>query len=414
VVRYTKLPALLLVGLLVSSCGSGSGRAVPANPAQTNNQLGQQQLRVPSAKNDLTPPYVRGETVRHYFDRVVKKIPDQDVDANIEASIVGNDRAVIRSVMLSEPQWARENVIFVDKTGHVYANKAKLIATTSIARPVPGTNDFVDQHGRRFAGPPVTEKPRASTSSAGRRPLYGTPSPTTNSGPYRRMYSDPGIWYAGGLHTIIPSGATNSNSEGPYSDTGFVYSGGWSSSGADSADGGLQYSASRGVSNAFISVRSTNLGIITDLGQDYAPDVDLEADFAIGNGSCYQDSSCRYNAANLTTFVWGTFAYGQGFGGRTIAVQPSNIGDWTANGTVLKDMVSIGQDINSQPDGVFHDGYSFGPIAIDYCGWEGQGFNYCYPSAPQAYHPQTVYPSMVSLLDYPNYDEGVDIAIPTQ
>jgi len=356
--------------------------------------------------------YVRGEHVEHYFNRVARKIADSEVDANIDSDIVGEERATIRWVMLHEPLWARESVIFVDRAGRIYANKRRLIATTRIARPVPGAvNTFVDQTGHRFAGPVVTAKP-GRTALGERHPEFGTPSATTNTGPYRRMYSDPGVWYSGGLHAFIPSGATNATSEGPNGDTGFVYSGGWSSSGDDQVDAGLQYSAARNVSNLFMKLASSGEGVVTDLGADFRADSDVEADFIIGTGGCINTPpNCSFQSPFLTAFAWGAFLSG-GFGGRSISMVPANMNDWTASGVVLKDMVSIGQNQNTQPDGVFHDGYVFANIPVDYCGWSGPTFNVCYHSDRTGYHGQVVYPSMIQIFPGTTYDELVGITIP--
>jgi hypothetical protein len=85
--------------------------------------------------------------------------------------------------------------------------------------------------------------------------------------------------------------------------------------------------------------------------------------------------------------TWGTWTSG-GYGGTTIVQQPANIYDWLANGTVVKDMVSIAQS-HPPAGGVAYDGYEFGYIAVDWCGFEAAANNvYCYPSEPSAYHFQ--------------------------
>jgi hypothetical protein len=405
---------------LGSASGCAGGGAGALSPKAQGSRDTQQAKPMPVVSNQRAPRYLHGETVEHYFDRVARKIEDKDVDANIDASIVGHDRDVIRSYMLSLPKWAREHVTYVDKDGRVYANRQSSVSALHIGHLVAGTtNTYVDQNGAPYSVPPLTEKPESAARAphGSRAPLYGTPPATTSTGPYRRAYSDPSIWYAGGLHTIVPVGATSSSSEGPNGDTGYVYSGGWSSSGSDQVDAGIQYSASRGVLNLYYRDAFNYNGnrggyAVTDLSVDYAPAVDLEVDFIIGNSGCTQ--SCVGDPNNLTTFVWGDYAYNQGYGGTTLGFAPQSLSDWKSSSTVLKAMVSIAQNSNSQPDGVFHDGYSFGVIAIDYCGWSGQGFNYCYqPGYQSAYHFQSVPASMVSSLYYQYYDEGVDIQIPT-
>lgn len=242
------------------------------------------------ARTDVAPPRFPWETSRQYLTRVVPPITDDQIDSHIDASITGQDRSIIKNVMRSIPTYARENVIYVDQAGHIFANRRSLIATTVLSKPAPGqTGTFVEPSGTQIAVPTFGSKPGSSArslDSVSRRPMYGTPPETLDKGPYRRVYSDPGTWYGGGMHAAFaPNAATLNGSTtydvGPYQDAGYIYSGGWSTSGNDAADAGLLYSAARNVANAFISVYS-NPGEITSNAHNYAPNYDDEIDFIIG------------------------------------------------------------------------------------------------------------------------------------
>lgn len=286
--------------------------------------------------------------------------------------------------MMSEPEYKRENVIFLDKGGHLFANHRALASATKILKPVPGVQGMLTDGTRMVVAPPTSEKPNSNyrDPSSLRSTKYGTPSSTTTTGPYRRIYSDPGQWWDADMHASFASPATNSASEGPYGDTGFIYSGGWSSSGADSADAGLQYSAARNVADLFLVDRSIGgAEIINDL-HEFGPDTDIEIAFSIGAGQqpCYR--ACN-DPANLQAYAFGSWV-GGGYGGVTIAIQPTNINDWAAYGTVLKHMVSIGQ--SNPPDGVAKDGYTFGFVNLGCISFAGPGFNLCWTPTQGAGH----------------------------
>lgn len=381
--RPTRIAFTLIAATLTGCAGSSIGGGHSSVPQQVQHTGSRGRLSVPAHIRGAAPPRLPGENVRRYLERVATKIQDSDVDSHIDSDVVGQDRSVIKSVMLSEPQYARENVVFVDQSGRIYSNHRAMAAATHIAKPVPGQPALLtDESGHTFAAPPATEKPRATGGSSGTRsPLYGQPPATTSTGPYRRVYSDPETWWSGGMHVVFPNPATNDNSVGPYGDIGYMYSGGFSSSGADGADAGLQYSAARNVADVFISVASTHLGQVYNTYREFPPNTDVEVDFIIGNGGC--TTNCQFNSANLTSFNWGSWV-GGGFGGVTIAVQPSNISDWTSYGVVLKDMITIGQ--SNPPGGVGYDGYAFGYIEADYCGWDGPNYNLCLANGQGAGH----------------------------
>lgn len=406
-----KKDVTLLVVIAASLVACSGGGTVPLDARGSATTA----LQAPLIEM-MVPPHLPGESVNEYLSRVVPKIKDADVDSHIDPGITGADRTTIKNVMLGLPDFARDNVIFVDRNSHIYANRKWLIDTTSIAAPVPGkAGVFRNAEGIEFAGPPVTEKPGLRHTASNVRPMYGTPPAFTTTGPYRRVYSDPGTWTAGGMHAAFANPATNYNTVGPYGDIGYIYTGGWSSSGYDSADAGLQYSAARNVADAFMNLQSSGVGQVTSNAHEFPPNTDVEVDFLIGCNSCTVGSG---GGPYLATFDWGAWTTG-GYGGVTIAEDPANLADWTGNGVVLKAMVSLGQSgVSGFPNGVANDGYAFGYIAVDYCGWEGPNFNVCYspPSYTSGYHLEQHVPDQNTVQSFvgltPGYYEDVDIVMP--
>jgi hypothetical protein len=136
--------------------------------------------------------------------------------------------------MLEEPKALRENVVYVSRDGNIYANRASLKAGTHIRRRIPGMNAVADESGKIYPVPPFLPKPTVFPHPTGqsksrivsmsqavplqqeRRLQYADPPPTTSTGPYYRIYSDPGTYTAGLMYAIVPCNATSSSSQGPY------------------------------------------------------------------------------------------------------------------------------------------------------------------------------------------------------
>jgi len=82
-------------------------------------------------------------------------------------------------------------------------------------------------------------------------------------------------------------------------------------------------------------------------------------------------------------------------------------------------MITIGQTASSVQDegGVGFDGYAFGEIAADYCGWQGPTINICSrdPGAASHFFSQQVPDAnIVQVLPGGNgYDEDVSIILPS-
>ncbi len=277
-----------------------------------------------------------------------ESIADADVDKYIDSSISATDRKVIRAVMLDQPKTMRKNVIYVDKSGHIYSNRNALAASTILRKPVPGQNAVYDEAGRVIPLPPHGPKPKTVAASGKvRHPSYSDPPAVTSTGPYRRIYSDPGYTYEF-AQISLPCNATSVdgsvvNYQGPAGDTGNIYGGGWSDSGNDTADGGFQYSSSRNAYDVYMVLDSTHQGQI--FNHNLSPQCGQTAflSFYITSGSVNTN-------VNLN---------GQNYYPLTIAEQAANQADWYGPGDVLKYMVSIAQ-LPGTVDGVAHDGYEFG------------------------------------------------------
>lgn len=224
-------PALVLVGL--ASC---SEKSYP------NVVTGYANVSAPVIPREVIP----------------SPISDAAVESHIDTTMPAADRDVIKNIMLHIPQIARANVIYFSQNGKVYANHAALKREVELLRPAQGlVSTYVGRDGKLLAGPPALPKPREIADGLTHR-MYMNPPPVTTTGPYRRLYSDGAFHYTYASASIAPRSCplTPTATQGAAGDTGYIYSGGWSGSGRDTADGGFQYSAAHDVFNLFIKVAS--------------------------------------------------------------------------------------------------------------------------------------------------------------
>jgi hypothetical protein len=327
-------PFVISMLLSVTACSHTSSERSALPPVDRSTLASApQQLRSLAATSSLMP---------------TESIADVDVDKHIDSDISVADRKIIRAVMLDQPTTMRKNVIYVDKAGHIYSNRSALAASTILRKLIPGTNAVYDEAGRVTPLPPHSVKPKTITLSGGKRtPSYSDPPATTSTGPYRRIYSDPGYTYEF-AQVSLPCNATSVdgsvvNYQGPAGDTGNIYAGGWSNSGNDTADAGFQYSASRNAYDVYMVLSSTGQGQI--FNHNLSPQCGQTAflSFYVTSGSVNTNVSLN----------------GQNYYPLTLAEQASNQSDWYGPGDVLKYMVSIAQ-LSGPVGGVAHDGYEFG------------------------------------------------------
>ena len=128
-------------------------------------------------------------------------IDNADVEKHIDTGMSSKERDVIRNVMLHLPPAARENVIYFERDGSVYANHAGLRREVETGRRADESfSSFVTREGRLIAMPAYLPKPPDELAGS-QRPMFMNPSPSAGTGPYRRLYSE------GGFVTPMPAQA---------------------------------------------------------------------------------------------------------------------------------------------------------------------------------------------------------------
>lgn len=121
-----------------------------------------------------------------------------EVDSSIyiDFSIQEKEKQIIYDVMKILPASDRENVIYFDEEGTIYANKPELMENWTRYEKAEG-NTYQDQNGNTIAGPMdgiQSSKPISIQSY----------TCTGTQGPYRRVYSKSGYaWYGGNAY--LPS-----------------------------------------------------------------------------------------------------------------------------------------------------------------------------------------------------------------
>ena len=346
--RVAALAILLSwTAFLTQGCGRTHGAAAvlpSANRGVSGATVAAVPLSGPSLKDQLPP------------------VADDQIDANIDAALPADERNVMRETMRRMPANLRSNVVYVDKTGRIYANRLSLKQGTHLRKRDKGF--FIDERGQRYAAPPLQPRPslsgrrahaagssRASrsarTAASGRRTQEYDPPQTTNSGPYWRFLpAYPGYTMAE-FGVTVPHYATTYNSVGPYGDIGYVYSGGWNEDGSDSVDAGFQYSAARDVMNLFLSSSASGLGQVYNNSMN----------FVVGRES---GVLFHFDGTNLYSTGYGYNEFNQVIG-LSVVEQPMDGRSWASGQDVVKYMVSLGQGpVPIDDPGFYLDGYSFG------------------------------------------------------
>ncbi|MVP01337.1 hypothetical protein EDM21_17715 [Paenibacillus sp. N10] len=165
----------------------------------------------------------------------------KDLEGDIAAGIAGSERQLMLDVMKNIPEEERENVIYIDDNGQVYANKPEL--KDVFVKTDPSADHTVTVNGgEKFTLLNESTKVRQQAAPSAITPLAGYACGNAG-GPYRRVFSQPGYsWWSGKVY--LPSSTnnevyvnnTNSN------DTPYIYTGGHASNGASEVDAGFQYS----------------------------------------------------------------------------------------------------------------------------------------------------------------------------
>lgn len=286
----------------------------------------------------------------------VPKILDTAIDANIDVSITGAARQTLRDTMKGLRQTDRQNVVILMRDGSLLANHTSLLAHAARATLVAGTtNRFTDRRGHLFIAAPFDKSiafaPRAMAVAfapeyAGRSSALGPllaaspPDASGTTGPYRRVYSNPGFSFAEGMVSLS---CGNSNLQpGPQSaETGYVYAGGFSD-GGDQVDAGLQYSAFSGNYSMYLSrLHSTGPPMTAD---EFNCGQNVQVAFYV---SSYQNQPVLNivgtfnNQPNYSyTFTDGTVTNADGWA-------------WNGGQNIMKRMTTIAQDVQTLNDGSF-------------------------------------------------------------
>jgi hypothetical protein len=162
-------------------------------------------------------------------------------DIYIDPSITGKERVIIAEVMAHIPRDERENVIYIDESGNVYANRQELKNEMNQYKHRK-ENIYVDKSGKEVVIPEFQSKPKESTTKGIGILTASEPSCTGGTGPYRRVHSKTGyswmssyVHLSGGLAEIEMKNVSSG-------DTGHIYAGGWSNSNT-AVDAGFQYSS---------------------------------------------------------------------------------------------------------------------------------------------------------------------------
>lgn len=316
-------------------------------------------------------------------------IEDAQIDAYISPTLSPQDRATMHRIMLMLRKTDRRNVIFVDNKGRALANDPALIGYFDhfVAVSKGTTRDLVDAAGHHRVGPPVTARPTVfdglehdlippgtkAKSSTGRRPQFGTPSDNGGSGPYRRVYSQPGYSYsAATVHLQCrPGQFPTLKSDGSQADAGFIYLGGWGVTGYSAVDAGFQHSSYEDSStndNYALFVAENSNPISPSLG---TADSGTYNEFQ-SRLTCNQDVNLLFYIPDPGYVTAVTSGQIVGGGTQTVSAvlllkDSTAANDWPqdgggSNGVVLKRMTTIGQTdpVNGGAADNLADGSYFG------------------------------------------------------
>ncbi len=254
---------------------------------------------------------------------------DQQPDLYISNAIQGSERQVMENVISTLPVEDRENVIYVNKEGDVYANKPELKDDIELLTTVKN-NVYQNSEGEKFVFPQLEPRPVVTKDTYFSINKVSAPSTcqTDGTGPYRRVYSNTGYsWISMKVH--LPS-ETEIQDSGPNSstgDTGYIYTGGWGGDQSQAVDAGMQHNtASRNWSGAIRVSGQLPLNMTTR----YQPNQDIQMKFYV-------------NANNQVTLVVTGILVDGTKNSQTVT---ADVQGFTTNGSsnILKRITSIGQN----------------------------------------------------------------------
>jgi Tfp pilus assembly protein PilZ len=250
-------------------------------------------------------------------------LDSNDTEMYIDPSITGEERATIAEVMKHIPPDERENVIYIDHFGKIFANKPELKEEIYKLEHVKD-NIYLDKSGNEFVAPTPKRSKKESVAIL----FASEPNCSGGSGPYRRVHSKLGYsWMSS--YVYLPGGTEIEMKNVTSGDTGHIYSGG-NSNDNTAVDAGFQYSQTYDNWAPFIHTH----------GKYYNTDVR----FKVG-----QDAFLKFYVpqdGQVALYVAGYATDGSKVS-RTIAAASSG---WTSNGTGnnLKRLTTIAQKVDSE------------------------------------------------------------------
>ena len=149
----------------------------------------------PSSQRVIGAPFTRSEeSIRAESDgkALIQNRPtisDDQIAANVDASLSPDAKKIITDLMYHLPTYGRDNVLLFTLDGRVLSNHTALAAAAKSYK-IEGVT-YTDADGRIHAVPAFEQKPNATTRMPpGLRPLFGTPpSDSGNTGAFRRLYT---------------------------------------------------------------------------------------------------------------------------------------------------------------------------------------------------------------------------------
>lgn len=179
----------------------------------------------------------------------------------------------------------------------------------------------------------------ASLRLLGQQIAASPPDASGVTGPYRRVYSNPGFSFAEGMFTL-PCGDTNLQPGPQSAETGYVYTGGFSD-GGDQIDAGLQYSAYSGNYSMYMSRLNANGPPMT--ADEFNCGQNVQVAFYV--------SSAGQPVLNVEGTFNGQPNYSYTFTDGTVT--PADGWSWNGGQMIMKRMTSIAQDVQTFTDGSF-------------------------------------------------------------
>ena len=263
-----------------------------------------------------------------------------DMDAYIDSAIQGEERAVMREVLSNLAPEDRENVTYVDGSGHTYVNRLELkTASTIYKESGEDKNILVSAEGERITAPPSLERPDVGEISA---ETYTPSCSRVGTGAYWRsftvglknyVYQEATIFFPKSVGDFTKIGIGNTG------DVPYVYLGGWGPGGVG-VDAGFQFNYDTRTWSLFTTYSGTQIS-------DTSSAVRFRDNQAI-------TTKFYISAANQVTVVATGLRYDGVSQTRTLV---RNVSGWPVDGydVVMKAIDSIAQpaaQVGSDADGI--------------------------------------------------------------